>query len=58
MMGVEDVAVETRIHSPVEFDLGSRQPEEIALAIIAEIIAERHAALPKSGVTYEELCSI
>jgi xanthine dehydrogenase accessory factor len=35
----EDLA---RIHGPVGLDLGGRQPAEIALAILAEIVAERN----------------
>jgi xanthine dehydrogenase accessory factor len=31
-----------RIHSPIGLDLGGRDPEEIALAILAEITALRH----------------
>jgi len=37
--GDEDLA---RIHGPVGLDLGGRQPAEIALAILAEIVAERN----------------
>src|SRR5207302_1276768 len=48
-----------RVHSPVGLDLGSRTPEEIALAIMAEIVAVRRgrrggllaAAAPGEGVT-------
>ena len=32
----------TRLHSPIGLDLGSETPEEIALAIVAEIQATRH----------------
>ena len=31
-----------RIHTPIGLDLGARTPEEIALAILAEIVAVRH----------------
>ncbi|MDX1501967.1 MAG: XdhC family protein [Thermoanaerobaculia bacterium] len=31
-----------RIHSPIGFDLGGRRAEEIALAVMAEIVAVRH----------------
>jgi len=31
-----------RIHGPVGLDLGGRRPAEIALAILAEIVAVRH----------------
>jgi hypothetical protein len=32
----------TRLHSPIDLDLGARTPEETALSIAAEIIATRH----------------
>jgi xanthine dehydrogenase accessory factor len=31
-----------RLHAPIGIDLGARSPEEIALAIVAEIVKERH----------------
>ncbi len=31
-----------RIHGPVGLDLGGREPVEIALAILAEVVAVRH----------------
>ncbi len=34
-----------RIHGPVGLDLGGREPAEIALAILAEIVAVRHGRL-------------
>ena len=33
----------TRLHGPIGLPLGGLTPEEIALAILAEIIAVRHA---------------
>ena len=39
--GFSDVELR-RIHTPVGLDLGARTPEEIALAILAEIVAVRH----------------
>jgi xanthine dehydrogenase accessory factor len=34
------------IHSPAGLDLGGRQPEEVALSILAEIVQLKHAARP------------
>jgi xanthine dehydrogenase accessory factor len=34
------------IKSPAGLDLGGRQPEEVALSILAEIVQSKHAALP------------
>lgn len=40
-MGFDEAAL-ARIHGPVGLDLGGREPAEIALAILAEIIAVQH----------------
>lgn len=40
-MGV-DPALFARLHAPIGLDLGGRQPEEIALAIMAEIVSVRN----------------
>src|SRR5262249_11498661 len=40
-MGFSDADL-ARIHSPVGLDLGGRTAEEIALAILAEIVAVKH----------------
>ena len=39
--GDDDLA---RIHAPIGLDIGARSPEEIALAVVAEIVKERHGA--------------
>jgi xanthine/CO dehydrogenase XdhC/CoxF family maturation factor len=55
---------QTRLHSPIGLDLGSETPEEIALAIVAEIQAkhnqrnarplrERLAVLPAAAPTFQ-----
>ena len=33
-----------RIHAPIGLDIGARSPEEIALAVVAEIIKDKHGA--------------
>lgn len=38
-----------RIHSPIGLDLGGRRAEEIALAILAEIVAVSHGVAVKEG---------
>ena len=42
-LGIEDDAI-GRIHGPAGLDLGARQPEEIAVSILAEIVAETRTA--------------
>jgi xanthine dehydrogenase accessory factor len=37
-----------RLHGPIGLDLGGRAPAEMALAILAEIVAERHGATGES----------
>ncbi len=33
-----------RVHAPIGLDIGARSPEEIALAVVAEIVKEKHGA--------------
>jgi xanthine dehydrogenase accessory factor len=42
-MGVSDADI-ARLHGPIGLDLGGRAPAETALAILAEIVAERYGA--------------
>jgi xanthine dehydrogenase accessory factor len=44
----------SRIHGPVGLDLGGREPAEIALAILAEIVAVRHGRHGGKLSTVEE----
>ncbi len=47
-VGLDD-GVLARIHGPIGLDIGAATPAEIALAILAEIIAERHRAPETDG---------
>ena len=42
----EDIA---RVHGPVGLDIGGKAPEEIALSIVAEIVAARHGRDPRAS---------
>jgi len=48
--GVSDADI-ARLHGPIGLDLGGRSPQETALAILAEVVAERYGASaePKTG---------
>ena len=43
-----------RLHTPIGLDIGAESPEEIALAIMAEVVAARHAK-PFQGATRSPL---
>jgi xanthine dehydrogenase accessory factor len=40
-----------RLHAPIGLDLGGRTPEEIALAVMAQIVAARHGRQPVASGT-------
>ncbi|MEP7361028.1 MAG: XdhC family protein, partial [Chloroflexota bacterium] len=41
--GVSDADI-ARLHGPIGLDLGGRSPSETALAVLAEIVADRYGA--------------
>ncbi len=44
-----------RVHAPIGLDLGAVSPEEIAVSIVAELIAHRRGRLPsRTGMQHEE----
>lgn len=45
-LGVDDAQL-ARIHAPIGLDIGARRPEEIALAIMAEIVAVVNGRAPR-----------
>jgi xanthine dehydrogenase accessory factor len=45
--GLTDTQI-NRIHGPIGLNIGAIEPEEMALAIIAEIVAIRHAKIPST----------
>jgi xanthine dehydrogenase accessory factor len=46
-LGLGTEAIE-RLHAPIGLPIGSKTPPEIAIAIIAELIAVRHAAAART----------
>jgi xanthine dehydrogenase accessory factor len=42
--GVTDEQI-ARVHGPIGLDIGAKAPEEIALAIMAQIVATRHGRI-------------
>ncbi|WP_179276380.1 XdhC family protein [Rhodococcus sp. 06-235-1A] len=42
-VGITDLQLK-QLHSPVGLDLGAHSPEETAISIVAQVLAERHAA--------------
>ena len=57
-----DAAGRERVHAPAGLDIHARTPEEIALAILAEIVRERrsHAEVPRaaSAVAVDPVCGM
>lgn len=51
--GLTDEQVE-RIHGPIGLNIGAAAPEEVALAIMAEIVAVRHGKDPRAVANWEQ----
>lgn len=47
-LGVENGAM-ARLHAPIGFDIGSKTPGEIAVSVMAQVIAERYRLLMRPG---------
>jgi len=47
-ISVDDETVLDRIHAPIGLDLGGREAPEVAVAILAEVIAARHGKISAS----------
>jgi xanthine dehydrogenase accessory factor len=45
-----------RVHTPAGLDIGARTPEEVALAILAEIVATRRRVAPPAGIEHHHHC--
>jgi xanthine dehydrogenase accessory factor len=46
--GLSDADLD-RLRGPIGLDLGARTPEEVALSVMAEIVAARHGRLDTAG---------
>jgi xanthine dehydrogenase accessory factor len=51
-MGPESLA---NVHAPIGLDIGAITPQEIAVSILAELIAVKHGKISKSGATVESM---
>jgi xanthine dehydrogenase accessory factor len=40
------------VHAPIGLDIGGEKPGEIAISILAQIIAHRHGKLPNKEGTF------
>ena len=49
-LGVDD-ALRRQVHTPAGLDIGARSPADIAISILAQMIAERTARLPSAPET-------
>jgi xanthine dehydrogenase accessory factor len=47
--GLFDEATWSRLRAPIGLDIGAETPEEIAIAIVAELIAHRRRGIPAAG---------
>jgi xanthine dehydrogenase accessory factor len=54
--GVSDADID-RLHGPIGLDLGGRAPAETALAILAEIVADRYGRLTATAAAASRVIS-
>lgn len=55
LLGVEPAAVRERVRSPAGLDIGAERPAEIAVSVLAELVAERDAIGVAAAVALDEV---
>jgi xanthine dehydrogenase accessory factor len=51
-------ALRAQVHTPAGLDIGARSPAEIAISILAELVAERTAHPPVSATAVDPVCGM
>jgi xanthine dehydrogenase accessory factor len=53
-----DDALRAVIHTPAGLDIGARTPEDVAISILAQIVAERRAPAPPPRTAVDPVCGM